>query len=114
MKISAEWLTQLLAAAAELNGNTLFTAEIRILFAMNRRLLELLGMLMIGDGLLSVVDPKRHCLLWEIGPDWCREMVDEFAEHPNAARGAGLVELVLGVLLASRQEPTLTERFSGR
>ena len=49
---------------------------------------------MIGDGLLSLVDPKRHCLLWEIGPQWCREMVDEFAEHPNIARGAGLVELV--------------------
>jgi len=33
---------------------------------MNRRLLETLGMLLIGDGILSLIAPKRHCLLWEV------------------------------------------------
>jgi hypothetical protein len=25
-------------------------------------------MLLIGDGILSLLEPKRHCLLWEIDP----------------------------------------------
>ncbi len=72
---------------------------------MEKRLKELLGMMMIGDGMLSLLDPKRHCLLWEIGPPPCREFIDEFVQHPGLTRLLGAVELGLGVWLASRQEP---------
>jgi hypothetical protein len=68
-------------------------------------------MLLIGDGLLSLLDPKRHCLLWEVGPESCRELIDEFVEHPRMTRGVGFAELVLGVLLSSEQKPKLAERL---
>ncbi len=67
-------------------------------------MLDLFGMLLIGDGFLSALHPRRHCLLWEVGPAPCRKLVDEFAEHPSAARAAGVVELLLGLWLACDQE----------
>ncbi len=69
-----------------------------------KQLLNVLGMLLIGDGLLSIFHPRRHCGLWEVGPEPCRKMVDEFVEHPEMARVAGLVELLLGLWLACEQE----------
>lgn len=72
---------------------------------MKKRFLDLLGLLMVGDGLLTLADPKRHCLLWEIGPKTCREMTDEFVRHPALARWAGLAEVLIGFVLAETQKP---------
>lgn len=69
-----------------------------------KQLLDIFAMLLIGDGLLSVLRPRRHCLLWEVGPRSCRRAIDEFVEHPTLARGAGALEIGLGVLLAMHQE----------
>lgn len=66
-------------------------------------------MLMVGDGLLSLINPKRHCLLWETGPKAWRDLADEFAEHPKVTRGLGLAEMAAGVWLASEQKPKLSE-----
>lgn len=73
---------------------------------MKKQALDLLGMLLIGDGQLTLADPKRHCLLWEIGPKPCRELIDEFAQHPTMSRWAGLAEAVLGLFLAEAQKPS--------
>ncbi len=80
---------------------------------MNKRLLEFLGLLLVGDGVLSLVDPKRHCLLWEIGPKSCRDFIDEFAQHPASTRWLGAAEAALGVWLASEQKPGLRARLFG-
>ena len=66
-------------------------------------------MLMVGDGLLSLIDPKRHCLLWETGPKVWRDFADEFAEHPQVTRGVGVAEILAGLWLASEQKPKLSE-----
>jgi hypothetical protein len=67
-------------------------------------LLDVFGMLLIGDGLLSALHPRRHCRLWEVGPEPCKQLVDEFVKHPEMARAAGALELLLGVWLATREE----------
>ena len=33
-----------------------------------RRIAELFAMLMIGEGVLTLIVPRRHSLLWEFGP----------------------------------------------
>jgi hypothetical protein len=84
---------------------------------MKKRLLDFLGMLLVGDGLLTLADPQRHCLLWEIGPKPCRELMDECARHPTMTRCIGLTETVLGILLAEAQTPNfwqLGRRFGLR
>jgi hypothetical protein len=77
------------------------------------RLTECLGMMMIGDGVLSALDPHRHAALWRRGPSWWRAMVDPFVRHPEITRWAGVGEVVLGVWLSSRQRPSgsRTERL---
>jgi hypothetical protein len=79
---------------------------------MKQRITELLALFLVGDGILSAVDPKRHCLLWEIGPESCRHAMDEFARHPAVTRVVGAVEAIAGVWLASRQEPELSTKIA--
>lgn len=71
-----------------------------------QRLTETLAMLMIGDGVLAVIEPRHHLRLWLDGPPWWRGMVEPFLERPHLARGLGVAEVALGVWLAhSQAEP---------
>ena len=72
---------------------------------LNRRMKELLAMLIIGDGILAVLFPRRHCLLWKTGPKVYRDLMQEFAQRPGMTRLLGLLEAALGIWLASRQQP---------
>ena len=68
-----------------------------------KRLLTILGLMMIGEGLIAMIHPKRYVSLWRMGPKPCREFVDWFVENPQATRGIGAVEMVAGLLLALRE-----------
>lgn len=73
---------------------------------MNRNLsrgLEVAGMLLIGDGLMAAVDPRRHARLWRDGPEGWRASMAWFEDHPAAARAIGMAEAALGFWLAARQ-----------
>ena len=67
-----------------------------------RRIAELLAMLMISEGVLTLVAPRRHSLLWEFGPEGYRRAVEAFAEHPTLSRLVAAVEAGLGLWLALR------------
>jgi hypothetical protein len=69
-----------------------------------KRWTEVLGMAMIGDAVLALVAPEGHCRLWEAGPPWWRNMIERFAENPNATRCAGAAELMLGLWISLRAE----------
>ena len=68
-----------------------------------KRLKELTGMLMIGDGLLAVVAPRGHVGLWRTGPRPFRRMVRALLAHPAATRAVGAAEAAIGYWLAERQ-----------
>jgi hypothetical protein len=72
---------------------------------MKKRLLELFGLMLVGDGLLALLAPNRHCRLWKVGPQGLRDLVDEFAEHPAVTRWVGVAEAFAGVALAKSQLP---------
>ena len=78
---------------------------------MNRRLAESAGMLMIGDGVLGVMYPREHCLLWRGGPTWWRGAIDWFASHPQVTRAIGGAEVAAGLWLARRQEASLSGQY---
>jgi hypothetical protein len=69
----------------------------------SQRIKETVAMLMIGDGLLALAEPERHCQLWMAGPRFWQKAVEPFVEHPPLARTMGALELVAGFWLASRQ-----------
>ena len=66
------------------------------------RISEWAGMLMIGDGVLGLLRPSRHCLLWRGGPQWWVRSVDWFAQHPDITRAAAVAEIGAGLWLAAR------------
>jgi hypothetical protein len=68
-----------------------------------RRFSEAVSMLMIGDGILGLVSPRQHCLLWRGGPRWWRETVGWFAAHPEITRTCGATQVAAGLWLASSQ-----------
>jgi hypothetical protein len=68
-----------------------------------RRLIEAGALFLIGDGIMGLLRPRRHSLLWHVGPELVRAMTEELAEHPKTARGVYFAEIALGVALASRQ-----------
>jgi hypothetical protein len=69
------------------------------------RLMDLLGVLLIGDGVLGMLHPAQHCLVWRTGPARWRELVEWFASHPRATRAAALAELCAGLWLGSSVHP---------
>ena len=70
---------------------------------MQRRLLELAGLILIGDGLMGLLQPRRHSLLWHVGPQLAKAVTEELADHPQTARTIYAAELAVGVALATFQ-----------
>ena len=64
---------------------------------------EMVAMMMIGEGLVTVVEPERHCMLWKAGPRLWERMLEPFVDHPNMTRVLGAAQLALGFWLAARQ-----------
>jgi hypothetical protein len=67
-----------------------------------RRIAELVAMLMIGEGVLTLIAPRRHSLLWEFGPEGYRRALEAFAEHPTLSRLVAAAEAGSGLWLALR------------
>lgn len=70
----------------------------------SRRIKESLGLLMIGDGLLCAIFPRKHVELWDGGgPGACSKAMRMFGERPGLTRSLGAVGVGLGLWLAHRQ-----------
>jgi hypothetical protein len=68
-----------------------------------RNVAELIAMLAIGDGVVALVAPRRHSLLWRFGPESYQRAMKEFAERPALVRLLAATEVGLGLWLALRQ-----------
>ncbi len=60
-------------------------------------------MLAIGDGVIALVAPRRHSLLWRFGPKGYKELMERFAERPGLVRLLAAAEVGTGLWLALRQ-----------
>ncbi|MGH8095010.1 MAG: hypothetical protein ACREIF_16315 [Chthoniobacterales bacterium] len=72
---------------------------------MARRLIRLGALFLIGDGVMGLLKPRWHSLLWHFGPQLARAATEELADHPNTARAIYLAEAAVGVALAASQTP---------
>ena len=66
-----------------------------------KRLLELGGLILIADGLLSLLRPRRRSLLWHCGPELAKAMSEELADHPRTSRAIQAAKVAAGVALAT-------------
>lgn len=69
----------------------------------SRRLKETFAIITIGDGVIELVAPKQHSLLWVSGPESARKVARFFADNPNYMRLLGLAQIGFGVWLSLRQ-----------
>ena len=67
------------------------------------RLKESIAMVSIGDGVLALIAPRNHTMLWLLGPKKVRKLNAWFAENPLYTRLGGIVQTGLGLWLALRQ-----------
>ena len=70
-----------------------------------RRLVEVGALFLIGDGVMGLIKPRWHSLLWHFGPQLAKAVTEELAEYPKTARIVYLAELAAGIALAARQTP---------
>lgn len=65
---------------------------------------ELVAILMIGDGVLALLQPRRHMRLWNTGPEPWRKLCAYFEERPAQTMAVGALSIGFGLWLASRQD----------
>ncbi len=70
-----------------------------------RRVVELGALFLIGDGVMGLIKPRWHSLLWHFGPELAKAVTEELAAHPKTARAVYLAEVAAGIALASTQTP---------
>ena len=68
-----------------------------------RRLKESFAILTLGDGIIEVIFPTEHSLLWEFGPARVRKVARFFAKNRNLMRLLGAAQVAFGIWLAKRQ-----------
>ncbi len=68
-----------------------------------RRINEVIAMMIIGDGVIALVAPRRHMLLWSFGPEGYKKMMNWFAERPGLIRAVSAAQIAGALLFALRQ-----------
>jgi len=67
---------------------------------MNARWKDLTAMILIGDGVLGLIEPRRHSAAWECGPKSYKQFARKLEKNPNVARGIGAAFAGFGPWLA--------------
>lgn len=64
------------------------------------RLLELLAIALIGEGISWFLTPRSYARLWAFGPRPYRQWMERLAGHPGPVRLLCTAEVGLGIWLA--------------
>jgi len=68
-----------------------------------KRALVVLGLMMIGEGVVGLIHPRRYSLFWKMGPAWMRNAAGFFADHQETTRLSCAGEIAVGLWLALRE-----------
>jgi hypothetical protein len=66
------------------------------------RAAEMAAVFMIGDGLLGLLQPRRHVALWDEDAAGAELLVRPFRDRPTRRRLYGAVQVAAGLALATR------------
>ena len=66
-----------------------------------KRTLEMAAIFMVGDGLLGMVQPRRHVDLWRSDIPAADGLVRPFAGRPVRRRAYGMLQVAAGLMLAA-------------
>ncbi len=75
---------------------------------------EMFAIMMIGDGMLALTQPRRHMRLWNAGPEPWRKLCSYFEQRPAQTMAVGAASIGLGLWLASALRRDSAEAQRGR
>ena len=67
------------------------------------RAAEMAAIFMVGDGLLGLLQPRRHVDLWKDDALGTEALVHPFVDRPGRRRLYAVVQIAAGIALAARQ-----------
>ncbi len=70
---------------------------------LGKRAAEMAATFTIGDGMLGLLQPRRHVELWQERAGGAQLLVRPFVDHPNRRRAYAVLQIVAGLALAARQ-----------
>jgi hypothetical protein len=65
-----------------------------------KRIKDIVAVLLIGDGALTLIGARNRALVWGFGPEGLRNSASWQADHPLLMRLEGAASISLGVLVA--------------
>ena len=68
-----------------------------------RRSAEMAAVFMIGDGILGLLQPRRHVALWQERALGAEALVAPFVDRPERRRAYAVLQIAAGIALAARQ-----------
>lgn len=68
-----------------------------------KRTAEMAATFMIGDGMLGLLQPRRHVELWQEQAGGAEWLVRPFVGHPGRRRAYALLQIAAGLALAAAQ-----------
>jgi len=70
---------------------------------LRKRLIDLLAIGLIGDGIVALIAPSQHSALWTGGPEFYRRLNRPFIERPMFTRAFVTVQIALGLWITLKQ-----------
>lgn len=77
---------------------------------LSKRAAEMAATFMIGDGLLGLLQPRRHVALWQERAGGAQWLVRPFVGRPVLRQAYAVAQIAAGLALAARQRSMVTER----
>ena len=68
------------------------------------RAAEMAAIFMVGDGLIGLLQPRRHVDLWKNDALGTEKLVKPFVDRPGRRRLYAVVQIAAGLALAARQK----------
>ena len=68
------------------------------------RAAEMAAIFMVGDGLIGLLQPRRHVDLWKDDALGTEKLVAPFVDRPGRRRLYAFVQIAAGLALAARQK----------
>lgn len=67
------------------------------------RIAEMAAIFMVGDGLIGLLQPRRHVDLWKADALGTEKLVAPFVDRPGRRRLYAVAQIAAGLMLAARQ-----------
>jgi hypothetical protein len=77
--------------------------DLKVSRLLARRSAEMAAVFMIGDGVLGLLQPRRHVALWQERALGAEALVAPFVDQPGRRRAYAVLQIAAGIALAARQ-----------